>query len=141
MKIAKLNENALIPTRKNLDDAGLDLYACELLTIASHSCMIVHTGVTIELPSNHVAQVWPKSRSNYLIGAGIIDAGYQGEILVKIVNYSSSNIVIHEGEPIAQLVIVPVITPTITEVNKDEIHIYKSTRGKTGGIASQAHSA
>jgi dUTP pyrophosphatase len=137
MKIAKLNDGAILPTRKHPEDAGLDLFSSESMTIAPRSCMIIHTGVTIELPDNFVAQVWPKSKSNYLIGAGIIDAGYQGEILVKIVNYSNEPLLIFEGEAIAQLVIVPVITPSVEEVSKDAIHSSKSARGTTGGIVSQ----
>ena len=33
-------------------------------------------------------EIRPKGRNNHLVGSGIVDAGYQGEILVKVVNYS-----------------------------------------------------
>ena len=79
----------------------------------------------------------PKSRHDYLIGAGIIDAGYQGEILIKVVNYGIKPIRIKKWDPIAQLILVKIDTPPVVEVEITKIHQQESERGATGGIVSQ----
>ena len=136
LKVKKLVEEAKLPTRKHPTDAGIDVYALEETIIFPHSIQVVKTGVTFDFPDNTVIFVWPKSRANFLVGAGVIDSGYQGEILVKVTNISKKTITIEKHQGIAQLVIVPVLCPPIEEV--DEIHQKESDRGATGGIAGNA---
>jgi len=137
LRIARLRPDARIPTRKHPSDAGLDLYAVEEVTLAPHAVGIVPTGITIEIPSGLVGLVKPKGRSNHLLGAGVVDAGYQGEILVKVVNPSPSPLTFHPGDAVGQLVLLPVLTPAVEEVGLDEIHTQASTRGGSGGIVDQ----
>lgn len=136
VKIKKIDENAKIPTRKFPTDAGMDVYALNDEYIHPHSFKIVKTGVTCEFPEGTVIFVWPKSRAEFLIGAGVIDNNYQGEILIKVFNVSNEFINIKRGQGIAQLVITPVSTPSIVEV--DEIHNNKTERGDTGGICGNS---
>lgn len=137
LRFALIDSHAMPPTRKHPADAGMDVYALSGLEIAPFACAIVHTGVTIEIPEGHMLQVWPKSRSDHLIGAGILDSGYQGEVLIKVVNVSSTPLVIAPGMAVAQLVMVPVVTPALEAVSPTEIHCQKSARGTTGGITGQ----
>ena len=136
LKVKKLDEKAVLPTRKFPTDAGMDVYSLEKVMINPRSHQIVKTGVTIDFPGGTVAFVCPKSRSGFLIGAGVIDNTYQGEILVKIFNTSPDILVINEGQAIAQLVITPVVCPEVEEVF--DIHHEASLRGETGGIAGNA---
>lgn len=137
IRFALINPHATPPTRKHPADAGMDIHALAGLEIPSFSCAIVHTGVTFEIPEGYMLQVWPKSRNDHLVGAGILDSGYQGEVLIKVVNYSSKTQVITPGMAVAQLVMVPVATPVLEAVSPEEIHRQKSTRGATGGIVNQ----
>ncbi|NTW43286.1 MAG: dUTP diphosphatase, partial [Anaerolineaceae bacterium] len=82
IKIAKLVPNAIIPTRKHADDAGIDLYASQNIAIPALSYTIVSTGITVEIQHGFVGLIKPKGRNNHILGAGVVDAGYQGEILV-----------------------------------------------------------
>jgi len=136
LKVKRIEEEAKAPTRKHITDAGMDVYALEEVLIPPHTMEVVRTGVTADFPDNTVALVWPKSRSNFLIGAGVIDCGYQGEILVKVTNVSNENLMIEKHQGLAQIIIVPVICPPVEEV--DEIHQEESDRGATGGIAGNA---
>jgi dUTP pyrophosphatase len=136
LKVKKLEEEAKIPTRKHITDAGMDVYALEEVIIPSHQIEVVRTGVIADFPDSTVALVWPKSRSDFLVGAGVIDCGYQGEILVKVTNISSNPLKIEKHQGLAQIVIVPVICPPVEEV--DNIHQEESDRGATGGIAGNA---
>lgn len=137
MKIARLRPDAVVPTRKHAADAGLDVYAVETVVVPPHQFAIVPTGITIEIPPGTVGLLKPKGRSNHLLGAGVVDAGYQGEILVKVANPTAKPIVFNHGDAVGQLVLLPVLTPALEEVNRDEIHQHKSTRGGSGGIVDQ----
>lgn len=136
LKVKRIEEEAKIPTRKHTTDAGMDVYALEEVIIPPHTIQVVRTGVTVEFPKDTVAFVWPKSRSDFIVGAGVIDNPYQGEILVKIVNISDQNLKIEKHQGLAQIVITPVLCPVIEEV--DEIHQEESDRGVTGGIVGNA---
>ena len=137
LKIAKLVPNATVPTRKHPEDAGIDLYASENLIIPPLSQRIVSTGVTIELPAGTVGLLKPKGRSNHLLGAGVVDAGYQGEILIKVFNPINEELKIKAGDAIGQLLVIPILTPVVSEVDLSEIHKDNSQRGSTGGIVTQ----
>ena len=137
IKIARLEPTATIPTRKHPADAGLDIYANQSTVIPAHSFAIISTGITVEIDQGFVGILKPKGRNNHLLGAGVVDAGYQGEILVKVTNISSKPLGVEHGDAIAQLLILPIHTPEVVEVSKVAIHIANSKRGGTGGIVDQ----
>jgi dUTP pyrophosphatase len=147
IRICKIYPDARLPIRKHPNDAGLDLFCyanrVNLQEIVhEQDYHILGTGIKIEIPEGYVGQIWPKSSSNLLVGGGIIDAGYKGEILVKVFNpMYNGDILIFDGDPIAQLVILPVETPEIKEVDEKEFDSIKSDRGETGGILTQVSNA
>jgi len=134
---AKLEEGAKLPSRKHWSDAGMDLFAYQKISIYPQNSDIVKTGVTVEIPDGYVGIIKAKSRSNFIVGAGVVDSGYQGELLVKVFNPSSKKVTIESGEAIAQLIIIPCINGEVQEKSKKEIHSEASERGKTGGIVTQ----
>lgn len=136
LKFARIDPAATAPSRKHPTDAGVDVFASEDVYILPFSYRVVHTGVTIEVPEGTLLQVWPKGRNNHLAGSGIVDAGYQGEILIKVVNYSWKTLRIRRGEAIAQLVHLPVICEVLEELQAESIHSEPSRRGGAGGIHS-----
>jgi dUTP pyrophosphatase len=137
IRIARLRPGATLPTRKHPADAGMDLYAAEPVSIAPHTVSIVPCGVTVEIPAGYVGLVKPKGRNDHLLGAGVVDAGYQGEILVKVVNPFTHALEIRAGDAIGQMLILPIVTPAVEEVPPEEIHAEQSTRGGSGGIVTQ----
>ena len=134
IRIAKIEAAAIIPTRKHPSDAGLDLYALEAVTIEKQSAVSVRTGIALDIPDGYVGLVLPKSRNNYILGGGVVDAGYQGEIKVKIINPSEQTISIEAGTGIAQLLVVPIETPAVEAVAIENLYAEKSERGESGGI-------
>jgi dUTP pyrophosphatase len=142
----RLYENSKLGSRKHATDAGIDLYFHSTshnlkIEIPANGMNIIGTGLAVEIPEGYVGQIWPKSRSNFLIGGGVIDSLFLGELLVKVINPTNQSIVINHGDAIAQLLILPVETPTIREVESEEFYSIKSERGKTGGIMSQVSTA
>lgn len=138
IKAAKLRDDAIIPTRKHPSDAGIDFYAVEPQIIAPHSFGIIKTGITVEIPDGFVGIMKPKSRNDHLLGAGVIDAGYQGEIQIKLANITDEPLRIEYKQAVGQMVILPVVTPAVQEISSEEIHKVVSERGATGGILGNA---
>jgi dUTP pyrophosphatase len=134
IKYAKLFSDAKAPTRKHLTDAGLDFYILDTVSIHPHTSYTAHTGITVEIPEGYFMLMKPKGKADFLVGAGVVDEGYQGEILVKIVNISDQYCTIYAGEAIVQGVLIPTIYPIPVEYK--EIHSEKTDRGATGGIMS-----
>lgn len=122
MKI-KLDYGAFMPTRAHEDDAGLDLYATERKVIPAYGSEVFDTGVHIELPKGTVGMLKSKSGLNVkhgLTSEGVIDVGYTGSIRVKLYNNSDLGYVVQKGDKISQLVIMPILTPTLELVDSLE---------------------
>ena len=130
----KLDRGAYMPTRAHDTDAGLDLYSPETIYVLPMSAVTIDTGVHVELPQDTVGMVKSKSGLNVKHGIqseGVIDVGYTGSIRVKLYNHSGNGYLVHKGDKISQLVIMPILTPDLELV--DELD--KTERG-TGGFGS-----
>ena len=133
MKIV-LDENAFMPTRAYPTDAGLDLYATETKVVPARGSAVFDTGLHIELPKGTAGMVKSKSGLNVkhnLTSEGVVDVGYVGSICVKLYNHGDKDYTVSRGDKISQLVIVPILTPTLELVDSLE----ETERG-TGGFGS-----
>lgn len=133
MKI-KLDQGATMPTRAHETDAGLDIYARNTAIVPARESATFDTGVHIELPPNTVGLLKSKSGLNVkhgLTSEGVIDVGYTGSIVVKLYNNSGYDYKVNAGDKITQLVIVPIITPTLEVVEELE-----ATARGSGGFGS-----
>ena len=137
LRFTRLDPGAGMPQRKHPTDAGVDVCASETVTIPPFSAARVHTGLSFEVGPDFMLLAKPKSGSDFLLGAGVIDPGYQGEILIKVVNYTPSPLTIPAGAPLAQLVQVAIRTDPLQEVSPEELHPRQTSRGSDGGIARQ----
>ncbi|WP_222982742.1 dUTP diphosphatase [Flagellimonas meishanensis] len=114
MKIKIINRSEYqLPNYETLASAGMDLRAniAKPITLKSLERAIVPTGIFMELPVGYEAQVRPRSGLaakkgiSVLNAPGTIDADYRGEVGVILVNLSSEDFTIENGERIAQMVI------------------------------------
>jgi dUTP pyrophosphatase len=129
-----------VPQRATGGSAGLDLCACidAPITLNGGETALIPTGVAIALPSaEYGAFVFPRSGIaikhgiGLLNSVGVIDSDYRGEIMVGVINQISESYTIEPGERIAQMVIMPVSTMPVIEV--DELD--ETSRG-AGGFGS-----
>lgn len=133
LKVKILDERAILPRRAHPGDAGLDLFSLEKKEILPGESALVGTGIIIELPEGTEAQVRPRSglalrhRVTVLNSPGTIDVGYRGEVKVILINHGKEKFVVEEGMKIAQMVIQPVLTVDVLQV--DEV----SETGRGGG--------
>lgn len=133
LKVKLLNKDAKAPVRAHKRDSGIDLYATENMRIESHSSVLVPTGVAIQLEDGYEATVRPKSgisaKTAKRVVLGTVDTDYRGEIKVVVDNVSDNQQIIEKGKKIAQLVISPVLYPSVKIVEDFE---EESDRGKNG---------
>ena len=131
MKI-KLDENAYMPERAHKTDAGMDIRSIEYGNIPPHSSHSFHTGVHIKLPENTAGIFMSKSGLNVkhnITSTGLIDEGYDGELIVKLYNHGDTAYEINPGDKITQLIIVPVLYESVEVVDDLE---QNSDRGSDG---------
>ena len=115
LSVAKLNEDARLPSRAHAGDAGLDLYSCEAAHIGPGERWSIGTGVAMEIPEGHAGLVLPRSglareHGITLVNApGLIDSGYRGEVRVLLLNTDPAETFrIEPGDRIAQLLLTPI---------------------------------
>ena len=107
------NSNNPLPEYATEQSAGLDLRAnlTTDVTLQPLERRLIPTGLRIALPKGYEAQVRPRSGLALKHGItllntpGTIDADYRGELMVLLVNLSSDNFVVNDGERIAQMVV------------------------------------
>lgn len=122
------------PYKKYDSDAGFDLKSKNGVLLKPFETVVVKTGTYISLEKNNVGIVKGRSglsAKGLIIGGGIIDPGYTGEIGVVIHNMNEVPFVINKGDRIAQLIIVPFLSNIeVKEYNKEDIE--KSERNSNG---------
>ena len=114
MKVQVVNKSKHpLPQYATEQSAGMDLRAnlSEPIILKPLGRCLVPTGIYMALPKGFEAQVRPRSGLAIKKGIGVlnspgtIDADYRGEVCVILVNLSSEDFVIEDGERIAQMVI------------------------------------
>lgn len=142
----RLSENAVLPTKANPTDSGLDLYAAADVIIAPGETKVIPTDLAIELPSGYEAVVRPRSgitsKTKLRVQLGTIDNEYKGNIGVivdNIANFAGTTLfvrllngkatkqfepehfdkgtyLIRKGDKIAQLVVQPIPQTVAVEI-------------------------
>lgn len=113
VKVKKLSDNARIPTYGSDFAAGADLYALEGATIDAGSSVLIHTGISLEIPDGLVGLVFARSGLATKRGlapankVGVIDSDYRGEVMVCLYNQGQTEQSIEAGERIAQISFMP----------------------------------
>jgi dUTP pyrophosphatase len=100
-----------LPAYARPDDAGLDLYAAEPVTLAPGARALVPTGIALAIPPGFAGFVLPRSGLALRHGVtllntpGLVDAGYRGEVKVLLVNHGDAPVSLSRGDRVAQLVV------------------------------------
>lgn len=142
VQIKVINKGAQpLPTYTTTQSAGMDLRANidSPITLKPMERRLVPTGLYISLPQGYEAQVRPRSGLALKHGItvlntpGTIDADYRGEIMVLLINFSTEDFIINNGERIAQMVIARHEQATFIEVDiLDETERGAGGYGHTG---------
>lgn len=123
-----------LPAYATAGAAGLDLRAAAAHTLKPGGRALIATGMAIALPPGFEAQVRPRSGLavkhgvTVLNAPGTIDADYRGEIKVPLINLGTEDFTVARGDRIAQMVVAPVTTASLVEVDRLE----QTERGPRG---------
>jgi dUTP pyrophosphatase len=138
LRIKLLTPDAKAPTIAHAgEDLGYDVYSAETVSIPAHGHHVVSTGISIELDiEGRAAGALIRDKSSMaarrvICTAGVIDAGYRGEIRIVMENLGDQPAEIHTGDKIANLIPYPVLTSPV-EVVED----LAASRRNAGGFGS-----
>jgi dUTP pyrophosphatase len=140
----RLSPKAKLPVKASAGAAGYDLFASEAAVVPASAVRdgrveighaLVGTGIAVSLPAGHVGRIGSRSglsvKHNIEVGAGWIDPDYRGEVKIEMKNFSGRDFLVEEGMRIAQLFVLPFVSPELEEADS----LPSSVRG-AGGFGS-----
>ena len=119
------------PVRANPSDAGLDLkynpdVGSQPVSIEPGQSMILGTGLKFGVPHGYMIQIMNRSgnaaKKKLMVGACVVDSGYNGEVFVNLHNIGSKPQTINPGDKIAQAVVIPVVPVRFLETKNDNLY-------------------
>jgi len=138
----KIRPGAKAPDRANPSDAGLDVFYCpsdpkvSVVSVMPGENKLLPTGLKFGVPHGYMLQVCNRSsmgaKRSLVVGAHIIDSGYDGEVFIDLHNIGTEEQFVATGDKIAQLVLVPVVHFRPRLVENDSLYgedISISSRG------------
>ena len=147
LRVYKIRKAARLPVRAHAADAGIDLFYCpdrEHALYGTDYCVhpgeskIVPTGIKVEIPYGFMLEIKNKSsvaaKKQLLVGACVVDSGYDGEVFVNLHNVGETSRTIQSAQKIAQAVLIPVEPCVVVECDTDTLN-KNSTRG-AGALGS-----
>ncbi len=139
IKIKRIDKNLPLPVYARDLDAALDLRSAEEGVIKPGETKTFRTGMIFAIPKGYAGLVWDRSgmAANHSIHtmAGVLDAGYRGELILVLKNLGQHEFKVKQGMRIAQLVIQPVLNVDVVETDElDDTARGKKRFGSTGLI-------
>ena len=139
VKIKKVTETAILPTKGTEGSAGYDLYvdSDEDIMIHPHRTEMLQTNIAFEIPKGYFGAVYARSGISTKRGlrpatcVSVIDSDYRGSVGVPIHNDTDGIRFVDAHERVAQIVIIPI--PDVELVLVDEL---SDTGRGTGGFGS-----
>lgn len=153
LKIKRLSETAIIPTKAHPTDACFDLYADigyiaakyvdglrkmpDSIVIRPHETVKIHTGIATNIPHGYWGAIFARSGLatkqglRPAQGVPVIDEPYTGEWLIPLHNDTDEDKIVHHGDRIAQFMLLPWYETAITEIDELE-----ATDRGAGGFGS-----
>ena len=140
--------DAKAPVRANPSDAGLDVFYCpsdpdiSIAKIEPGKNIMLATGLKFGIPHGYMLQACNRgsmgAKRSLVVGAHIIDSGYDGEVFIDLHNIGSETQFVERGSKVAQLVLVPVVHFRVREEESGLLYhenIAMSSRG-SGSLGS-----
>jgi dUTP pyrophosphatase len=141
VEYAKVRPTAFDPERANPSDAGLDVFyspekAHSKVFMPPNSSRVIPTGLKFAIPHGYMLEVKNRSsvaaKRQLLVGACVIDSGYEGEVFVNLHNIGVESQSVKPGDKIAQLVMTPVVHFRPSEISEESLYNYPMTISNRG---------
>ena len=138
LRVFRLSERGVLPTRGSEESAGYDLYSAEEVLIPAYGRLLVKTDIALLVPVGTYGRVAPRSGMALYhsvdVAAGVIHRDYRGNVGVILVNHHDQPYQVHLGHRIAQLILERIRHPQVLEV-PTFTDLDRSGRGE-GGFGS-----
>lgn len=126
-RVKRLHQDLKLPAYAHADDAGMDLFCPNTVSVGARMRCTIDLGFATEFPAGYVAEIRDKSglAANHGIHtlAGIIDAGYRGEWKVTMLNTGDAEYTFEAGQKIAQALLRKVEHAAIKDVENLSEHL------------------
>jgi dUTP pyrophosphatase len=138
IEYTRVRQSARPPERANPSDAGLDLFynpepvgflPCDehdAITVKPGTSVLLPTGLRFGVPHGYMLEIKNRSsvaaKKNLIVGACVVDSGYDGEVFVNLHNIGNDDKVINPGDKIAQAVMVPVVHFRALETGSGDLY-------------------
>lgn len=137
VRIKIKSDTGILPTKGTTGSAGYDIRARldDDAVLKPLERRLFKTGIYIEIPEGYEAQMRPRSglaiRNGVTLvnGVGTIDSDYRGEIMIPLINLGQEDVVIKDGDRIAQMIIA-----RYEDIEWDEESGFTGTQRGTGGF-------
>jgi dUTP pyrophosphatase len=143
MQLSRIR-NVKLPTRGTNGSAGIDFYVPDdyppgLCEIKPGERYFIPSGIRANVPNGYALIAFNKSgialKRSLVCGACVVDADYQGEIHLHLINVGTKHVFIEPGMKLIQFLLLPVNHCDLTEVNNDNLFNESTDRG-SGGFGS-----
>lgn len=132
MYVHLLDNKSTLPVKSTPLAAGYDLFASEDGTINTKSTGLIPIGIALRVPPGTYGRIAPRSglavKKSLIVGAGVIDEDYTGEIKVVIHNFGDADYEYKRGDRVAQLIIEKIEAPDLIQVDS----LIETDRGHNG---------
>ncbi len=143
LEYKKVHRSAKSPDRANPSDAGLDVFYSPRGTeqtpgvyVSPGESVILGTGLKFGVPHGYMLEVKNRSgnaaKKSLLVGACVIDSGYDGEVFINLHNVGTAPQFIQAGMKIAQVVLTPVVHFRASERREGSLYDYPMTISNRG---------
>ena len=132
LEYARIRPDVKPPTRANPSDAGLDVYfspdesSVDAAVVNPGESILLSTGLRFGVPHGYMLEVKNRSsvaaKKNLIVGACVIDSGYDGEVFINLHNIGKEPQIIQRHAKIAQLVMVPVVHFRALETHDGDLY-------------------
>ena len=139
MKIKKLSESAIVPTKATEGAAGYDLYVDidKPVRIMAHESVMLQTNIAFSIPKGYFGAIFARSGLASRHGirpstcVSVIDSDYRGSVGVPLHNDRDDSFVINPHERVAQIVFIPAM-----DYELDVVEELDTTERGNGGFGS-----
>ncbi|UFA56471.1 dUTP diphosphatase [Staphylococcus aureus] len=125
LQVKLLSENARMPERNHKTDAGYDIFSAETVVLEPQEKAVIKTDVAVSIPEGYVGLL--TSRSGVSSKTHVFDIKGEIDLSDAIRQYGTYQI--NEGDKLAQLVIVPIWTPELKQVEEFECVSERGAKG------------
>lgn len=120
--VERMEKHVPLPRKHHTRDAAFDLYAAESVSVKPEERVRIRTGLRIHIPEGYVGLIRDRSglawEKGLTVLAGVIDAGYTGEWMIVMLNTSRQVQIIEQHTRIAQVLILPIASAEMQEVER-----------------------